>query len=151
MSAPSRYNFEVERQLNLEWLDAAKSIWMPYAPHGFFGTFSGLFSDVAIEKIDLAELIGCNASTHFIKVGGRSLIDEHIISGDRVVIDESLPYEKGKKVAVWMTEFNGWTVKRLDITNRGYYLVSDSTDFVYKIKDDDKPLGVVKSILYREY
>lgn len=151
MSANLQHLFSLEKQLNLERFDIGKGIWLPYIERGCFGTFRGLFSDVVVERINLTELISPNSETHAIKVGGDSLIDENIISGDRVILDESKQYETGKKVAVWINEYQGWTVKTLDITKSGYYLISATGDFNYKLKSYDKPLGVVKKILMQEY
>jgi hypothetical protein len=49
--------FPIEKDINLEWFDAEKAVWMPYADHGLNATFKGLFSDVVVEDIDLAKLL----------------------------------------------------------------------------------------------
>jgi SOS-response transcriptional repressor LexA len=90
-----------------------------------------------------------------VRVGGNSMKDERITSGDRIIIDKSLPYADGKKIAYWLHDFQGWTVKRLSIRKDGYWLVpanaNDTSLFEYKIKEYDQPWGMVTWILHNEY
>jgi DNA polymerase V len=70
-------------------------------------------------------------------------------------MDASLKYKDGKKIAYWLKDHDGWTVKILRIRRDGFYLEPtdphDSSQFVYKITKYDTPLGMVSWILYKEY
>ena len=89
-------------------LDPEKKILVPYYSNGLNATFSGLFSDVAIEWIDLSvELIKRPSSTFFCRVSGDSMKDERLQDGDIVVVDKSLQYADGKKVVVWIDDEKG--------------------------------------------
>lgn len=150
------YPFQVEKDINLEYFDAENAVWMPYADYGVNATFKGLFSDVVVEDIDLAKLLNPRPSSTFVvRVGGDSMKDERITSGDRIIIDKSLPYVDGKKIAYWLQDFGGWTVKILSIRKDGYWLIpanaEDASLFEYKIKEYDKPFGMVSWILHSEY
>lgn len=156
MATNSPYPFHVEKEIFIEEYDVGKGIWMPYADYGVNATFKGLFSDVVVEDIDLAKLLNPRPSSTFIvRVGGNSMKDERITSGDRIIIDKSLPYEDGKKIAYWLQDYGGWTVKILSIRKDGYWLVpanaDDPTLFEYKVKEYDIPFGMVTWILHSEY
>lgn len=151
MVAPAISYIPVEHDLCIEQFDARKSVWMPYIEQGCFGTFNGLYCDVVLEKINLSRLLAPFSTVHSIKVGGSTLMDERIMSGDRIVLNESLKYDHGKKIAYWLPEFCGWTVKTLQIRKNGCYLVSADGTFDYRIQRHDKPLGMVTSILHNEY
>lgn len=147
---------KVEKTLHLEWIDPEMAVEMQYYDHGMLATFSGLFSDVVVENIDFAKLINPRPSSTFcIKVGGNSLSDERLLAGDRVIIDKSLPYLDGKKIAYFLKDYDGWTVKKLSIRPDGNYLIpaneKDETLKPYKIKEYDIPWGMVTWILYNEY
>ncbi|MFN8297310.1 MAG: S24 family peptidase [Chitinophagales bacterium] len=148
--------FPVEKEINLEKFDTEKPVWMPYSEHGMNATFKGLFSDVVVEDIDLAKMLNPRPSSTFIvRVGGNSMKDERITSGDKIIIDKSLPYVDGKKIAYWLNDFQGWTVKTLSIRNDGYWLIpanaEDTSLFEYKIQEYDIPWGMVTWILHNEY
>jgi DNA polymerase V len=156
MSAEASLPFPLEKEIHLEWFDPEKSVWMPYADHGLNATFKGLFSDVVIEDLDLARLLNPRPSSTFIaRIAGNSLKDERITSGDRIIIDKSLPYEDGKKIAYWLHDYQGWTVKRLSIRKDGYWLIpanaEDASLFAYKVKEYDIPWGMVTWVLHHEY
>jgi DNA polymerase V len=156
MALNSQFPFQVEKDILIEEYDAEKAVWMPYADYGLNATFKGLFSDVVVEDIDLAKLLNPRPSSTFVvRVGGNSMKDERITSGDRVVIDKSLPYEDGKKIAYWLHDFQGWTVKILSIRKDGYWLIpanaEDKSLFEYKIKEYDIAWGMVTWILHSEY
>jgi len=145
----------VQKKLEIEWFDSNFPVMMEYFDHGLKATFSGLFSDVIVENIDLAKLINPRPSSTFIvKVDGDSMCDERLRAGDRVVIDKSLEHKNGKKIAYFLKDYDGWTVKKLSIQPDGIYLVAangdDKTLKPYKIKEYDIPLGMVTWILYNE-
>lgn len=134
-------------------LDPDKKVFVPYYTNGLNATFTGLFSDVVIEWIDLStELIQRPSSTFFCRVKGKSMKDEGLQDGDYVIVDKSLPYIDGKKVVVWINDEQGWTVKRLSIKENGNaYLIPANEDLKpYLITADDVFFGVVTWILHKE-
>ena len=148
--------FQIQNQVNFERFHGEKCIWMPYTDYGLNATFKGLFSDVTIEQIDLLKkLIPHPSTTSCICAGGTNLKDELIRSGDYIITDSSIRYTAGKKIAYWLNDYGGWTVKILRKRKDGYYLEPTEQDsnlqFAHKITKYDKPLGMVSWILYREY
>ena len=64
----------------------AEKLLVPYSDSGLHATFSGLFSDVAIEWIDLQPLLMTRpSSTFFCRVNGDSMKDERLQDGDIVI------------------------------------------------------------------
>jgi DNA polymerase V len=125
---------------------------VPYSDNGLHATFSGLFSDVVIEWIDLAPLLNSRpSSTFFCRVNGDSMKDERLQDGDIVIVDKSLPLQDGKKVIVWIAQENGWTVKRLSMKDGMIYLIPANEKLrPYLVTADDIFWGVVTWILHKE-
>lgn len=130
----------------------AEKLLVPYSDNGLHATFSGLFSDVAIEWIDLAPLLNTRpSSTFFCRVNGDSMKDERLQDGDIVIVDKSLPLQDGKKVIVWIAQEQGWTVKRLSMKDGLVYLIPANENFKpYLVTGDDIFWGVVTWILHKE-
>lgn len=143
----------VEKEIHIEYFDPNKPVTIPYYDNGIYATFSGLFSDVVIEDIDLAKLlIQRPSSTFMIRVCGESMNQSRIQPNDRLIIDKSLPYTPGKKIVYWLRDYDGWTVKELGLRQDGYYLLPANDEFKpYKIKEYDIPWGMVTWILHAEY
>lgn len=143
-------------KINLQFFqvfDTDKKIFVPFYSHGINATFSGLFSDVAIEWIDLsAELNKRPSSTFFCRVSGDSMKDERLQNGDIVVVDKSLSYDNGKKVIVWLHSEQCFTVKRLSIKkDKSVYLIPANENLKpYLVTNDDKFFGVVTYIIHKE-
>ena len=134
-------------------LDPEKKILVPYYSNGLNATFSGLFSDVAIEWIDLSvELIKRPSSTFFCRVSGDSVKDERLQDGDIVVVDKSLQYADGKKVVVWIDDEKGWTVKTLARKEDGNMWLIPANDKLkpYLLTENDIFFGVITWILHKE-
>ena len=134
-------------------LDPEKKILVPYDSNGLNATFSGLFSDVAIEWIDLSvELIKRPSSTFFCRVSGDSMKDERLQDGDIVVVDKSLQYADGKKVVVWIDDEKGWTVKTLARKEDGNMWLIPANDKLkpYLLTENDIFFGVITWILHKE-
>ena len=134
-------------------LDPEKKILVPYYSNGLNATFSGLFSDVAIEWIDLSvELIKRPSSTFFCRVSGDSMKDERLQDGDIVVVDKSLQYADGKKVVVWIGDEKGWTVKTLARKEDGNMWLIPANDKLkpYLLTENDIFFGVITWILHKE-
>ncbi|MBK8353545.1 MAG: hypothetical protein IPL21_18375 [Saprospirales bacterium] len=134
-------------------LDPEKKILVPYYSNGLNATFSGLFSDVAIEWIDLSvELIKRPSSTFFCRVSGDSMKDERLQDGDIVVVDKSLQYADGKKVVVWIDDEKGWTVKTLARKEDGNMWLIPANDKLkpYLLTENDIFFGVITWILHKE-
>ncbi len=132
--------------------DAEKKLLVPYSDNGLNATFSGLFSDVAIEWIDLSPLLNTRpSSTFFCRVNGNSMQDERLLDGDIVIVDKSLPLKDGKKVVVWLAQENGWTVKRLSMKDGLIYLIPANEKLKpYLATAEDIFWGVVTWILHKE-
>ena len=132
--------------------DAEKKLLVPYSDNGLNATFSGLFSDVAIEWIDLSPLLNTRpSSTLFCRVNGNSMQDERLLDGDIVIVDKSLPLKDGKKVVVWLAQENGWTVKRLSMKDGMVYLIPANEKLKpYLATAEDIFWGVVTWILHKE-
>ena len=132
--------------------DAEKKLLVPYSDNGLNATFSGLFSDVAIEWIDLSPLLNTRpSSTFFCRVNGNSMQDERLLDGDIVIVDKSLPLKDGKKVVVWLAQENGWTVKRLSMKDGMVYLIPANEKLKpYLATAEDIFWGVVTWILHKE-
>lgn len=125
---------------------------VPYYDNGLNATFSGLFSDVAIEWIDLQPLLMSRpSSTFFCRVNGDSMKNERLQDGDIVIVDKSLPLQDGKKVVVWIAQEDGWTVKRLSMKDGLLYLVPANEKLKpYLVTADDIFWGIVTWILHKE-
>jgi DNA polymerase V len=132
--------------------DPEKKLLVPYSDNGLNATFSGLFSDVAIEWIDLSPLLNTRpSSTFFCRVNGDSMQDERLLDGDIVIVDKSLPLQDGKKMVVWLAQENGWTVKRLSMKDGMLYLNPANEKLKpYLATADDIFWGVVTWILHKE-
>lgn len=130
----------------------SEKLLVPYSDGGLNATFSGLFSDVAIEWIDLQPLLMSRpSSTFFCRVNGDSMKDERLQDGDIVIVDKSLPLQDGKKVIVWIAQENGWTVKRLSMKDGLIYLIPANEKLKpYSVTADDIFWGVVTWILHKE-
>lgn len=143
-------------QSNLQFLqvfDSDKKIFVPFYSQGINATFSGLFSDVEIEWIDLSvELIKRPSSTFFCRVSGDSMKDERLQHGDIVVVDKSLPYENGKKIVVWLHSEQCFTVKRLSVKPDGNVFLIPANESLqpYAVTSDDKFFGVITYIIHKE-
>lgn len=140
---------------NLEFcqvLDPELKLMVPYYANGLNATFTGLFSDVVIEWIDLSvELIQRPSSTFFCRVKGNSMKDEGLLDGDFVIVDKSLEFEHGKKVVVWIQEEQGWTVKKLSRQGDNVYLIPAHDGLKpYLVTADDVFFGVITWILHKE-
>ena len=125
---------------------------VPYSDNGLNATFSGLFSDVAIEWIDLSPLLMPRpSSTFFCRVNGDSMKDERLQDGDIVIVDKSLPLQDGKKVIVWIAQENGWMVKRLSMKDGMIWLIPANENLKpYLATADDIYWGIVTWILHKE-
>lgn len=137
----------------LQVLDPDKQVLVPFYSQGISATFSGLFSDVAIEWIDLSvELIKRPSSTFFCRVDGDSMKDERLQHGDIVVVDKSLPYIDGKKVVIWLHAEQCFTVKRLSVKSDGlmYLIPANENLKPYLLTEHDIFFGVVTWILHKE-
>ena len=132
--------------------NAESKMLVPYYDNGLNATFSGLFSDVAIEWIDLQPLLMSRpSSTFFCRVNGDSMINERLQDGDIVIVDKSLPLQDGKKVVVWIAKEDGWTVKRLAMKDGMLYLVPANEKLKpYLVTADDIFWGIVTWILHKE-
>lgn len=130
----------------------SEKLLVPYSDNGLHATFSGLFSDVAIEWIDLQPLLMTRpSSTFFCRVNGDSMKDERLQDGDIVIVDKSLPLQDGKKVIVWIAQEQGWTVKRLSMKDGLVYLIPANQKLKpYTVTADDIFWGVVTWILHKE-
>lgn len=143
-------------KLNLQFLqvlDPEKNVLVPFYSQGISATFSGLFSDVAIEWIDLSvELIKRPSSTFFCRVDGDSMKDERLQHGDIVVVDKSLPYIDGKKVVIWLHTEQCFTVKRLSVKSDSimYLIPANENLKPYLLTEHDIFFGVVTWILHKE-
>jgi DNA polymerase V len=143
-------------KLNLQFLqvlDPEKNVLVPFYSQGISATFSGLFSDVAIEWIDLSvELIKRPSSTFFCRVDGDSMKDERLQHGDIVVVDKSLPYIDGKKVVIWLHAEQCFTVKRLSVKSDSimYLIPANENLKPYLLTEHDIFFGVVTWILHKE-
>jgi len=137
----------------LQVLDPEKKVLVPFYANGLNATFSGLFSDVAIEWIDLSvELIKRPSSTFFCRVSGDSMKDERLQDGDIVVVDKSISYQNGKKVVVWIDDEKGWTVKTLSIKDDGtmWLIPANQNLNPYLLTEHDIFFCVVTWILHKE-
>lgn len=129
--------------------DTTTELELPVAVNGVRLSFSGLYSDVVIDTIDLNKhLIKNPACTRFAYAEGSSMEDFRIFDGDLLVIDTSLPHESGAVVIVWVSEEQMWTAKKLLIkktaAGQEYWLLpgnqelkpvfcSSPLDFIYGV------------------
>ena len=143
----------VEKKIHIEYFDPEQPISVPYYEHGLNASFSGLYSDVVLEHIDLMQLLIPRPSSTFLaRIEGESLRGDGILPGDRMLIDKSLPYLCGKKIAYYLRDYEGWTVKELGKRVDGYYLLPANDEFKpYKIKEYDLPWGMVTWTFRNEY
>ena len=133
-------------------IDAERQLLVPFAENGLNATFTGLFSDVVIEWIDLQPLLITRPSSTFLcRVNGDSMKDERLQDGDIEIVDKSLPLQDGKKVIIWIAQEQGWTVKRLLMKDGLVYLLPANSNLKpYLVNTDDIFWGVVTWILHKE-
>jgi DNA polymerase V len=84
--------------------------------------------DYAEQHLDLnTHLIQRPAATFFLKVSGDSMINAGIFDGDLLIVDRSIEAAHGKIV---IAAINGeLTVKRLQKTAEGVFLVAENNDY----------------------
>lgn len=84
--------------------------------------------DYAEQYLDLnSHLITHPAATFFVRVSGDSMINAGIFNGDLLIVDRSIEPTSGKVV---IAAINGeLTVKRLQKTAQGVFLVAENPDY----------------------
>ncbi|WP_051054230.1 LexA family protein [Fibrella aestuarina] len=122
----------------------------------FFGSlvkagFPSPASDYIERVCDLNDLCIHNAeATYFVRVDGDSMIDEHIMPGDIMVVDCSLETVNGRIVVAW---YNGaHTVKRLRTAPPLIVLepANEKYEPIYiQPGDDFKLFGVVTFVIHK--
>lgn len=106
--------------------------------------------DYIEDKLDLNEhLIKHPTATFIVKASGLSMINAGINPGDLLIVDRSLEARHGKIV---IAAIDGeLTVKRLDITSKGTFLVPENDEFSpIKIAEGSDVViwGVVTTVLH---
>ena len=98
-----------------------------YASHVKAG-FPSPAEDYAEQHLDLnTHLIAHPSATFFLRVSGNSMMDAGIFNGDLLIVDRSLEPASGKVV---IAAVNGeLTVKRLQKTSKGIFLVAENSDY----------------------
>ncbi len=92
-------------------------------------------------KLDLNEYVVKNpAATFFVKVSGDSMKNAGIFSGDLLVVDKSL---KPVNDSIVIAEVNGeLTVKKLRITNKKVYLLSENNKYKPILVNSEEGLSI---------
>ena len=99
--------------------------------------FPSLAEDYAEQHLDLnTHLISRPAATFFLRVSGDSMMNAGIFNGDLLIVDRSINATPGKVV---IAAVNGeLTVKRLEKTKEGMFLVTENTNYApIKLEESD--------------
>ena len=111
------YSFEKHKELNLPLFDAKISAGFPSPA-----------DDYIDKRLDLNEfLIKHPAATFFVRVSGDSMIEAGIHSGDILVVDRAV--EPGDNMVVVALLDGEFTVKRIKIIKKEFYLIPENPDF----------------------
>lgn len=106
--------------------------------------------DYIESEIDLnKQLIKHPTATFLVKVAGLSMLNAGIHPGDTLIVDRSLEASNGKIVVVAID--GDLTVKRLEMSSKGAYLVPDNDQFSpLKIEEGNDVViwGVVTNVIH---
>ena len=109
-------------------IDAGDNIKLPLYGHSVAAGFPGVVEDHIESMLDLNQhLIKHPAATFLVRASGESMINAGIFSGDILVVDRSLEPKHGKIVIAALD--GQLTVKRLNISAKGVYLMPENTAF----------------------
>lgn len=103
--------------------------------------------DYAEQHLDLnTYLVQRPAATFFLRVSGDSMVNAGIFNGDLLVVDRSLEATSGKIV---IAAVNGeLTVKRLQKTNEGVFLVAENHDYAPIALEDSDHVQIWGVVIY---
>lgn len=103
--------------------------------------------DYAEQHLDLnAHLITHPAATFFLRVSGDSMVNTGIFNGDLLIVDRSLEATPGKVV---IAAVNGdLTVKRLEKTPKGIFLVAENSNYAPIALEDSDQVQIWGVVIY---
>src|SRR5574343_883347 len=100
----------------------------PLVPAGFYHSCNAKI-EKNLPSIDLNEALGLqNSKMYLVRVSGESMIDEHIYSGDLLLVEKTNDYHTGDII---IASLNGeLTVKRLQEIDGKIYLIAANKSFL---------------------